>query len=1245
MHVSGPGCHILQFNYKINKTFVKEGDIVGFTHPENGSAKITSRRSERSREFNANALSYNNINVNLGSVLSTSGPSGPSSATQIQYSLAAIQLIPSIFLFPHNYPIGNYHEEVTAAGPWNEMKEELRITAIESISNVTWNVPNAVATNESFKLVIRPHKGYNITYVVKNGNGTTYTKFRDRSESDLNLSFDYNTSGVYKVSLVASNILSSAVKMCEIVVQDAIAGLAFYDPIPPLPIHNATKVKWLMRQGTGVNVSVDFGDGYSLHNGSFDVAFHFVAVYHHLYQATGEYLVRIDVSNCVSNATIQQVVVVERPLDQVDFVIVHANRDIEVNESVAVVVTLAQGTNPVFEIDFGDGSFVLTKEPAASHSYWRFSVYNVSISAFNNVSRINISKEIQVHKPVDPLIGFNVICHPTNFSHLSRCMLSIRVGSDFRCTWDWGDGIQSETVFQELGNFTYHNYSIVRQHHVSLNCSNRLNKTTASTIAIVEEPIMGFEVFAPVAKPFGVAFTVKWEIKTGTDVIFNVTFTHLHSGFSNDVPTNLSGSAHITDNMMPTIGVYVLEVTAVNYVTPLQTITLAVLVDIPISNPTLRSFGKFVEVHTTATFSCEMDDGSNVSLWWDFSDGSILSQFFVGQFSAEGETVEHVFEIPGTYTVNLIGNNSLGNFTRSILVYVQSPVKVELRSNSPQNIPPGIVTFNISVPPSEMHPTNSTYEVNYGDGASVTRQRFSPPLILHHVYPKHGSYQMNITIKNNVSFVVLKTDVEVQTPIADFKLFGHHTEPLEDKGKPGRGPQSIYFPCDHPVNFTTSIKSGTNISYTWDFGDGSLEVTSTNSLNHIYANPGRYFVAVLAENAVSREKKVLTIDMQWTVKLASIRNDGPATWKTPVRFGLDIERLGTNSCYVVYIGNSAVYTYKISTDPSFLCPEACLADSEQRTFSDERGFSFEHTCSTTGRFHVSVVGCNMVSIAKKNDEAACTPKPCKHPSVAMDETTVGKCTTNAKVYFRRKRFKVKTAIKIDCEATNQTKFLWEVSRYDNQSGTSSSYTVSKAIKLTRGTLMIPPRQLPYGLFKLKFTVTMKGVQGVYGSSYGFIRVVPSDIQAVISRGTSWAVGYGKTTTISASRSYDPDEEVNHPNDFQFCWFCARKGSPYNPAQISNCTSLPAYPLARDSAPRNRTNDRSYSNSSDSENGCFGYPLGRLNASASTITISTQGMAINGEYVFYVLVAKGKRVGTTHATIVVKHGATPDVVIG
>ena len=1250
--LSSAGCHMFPFNDMANSTDVKEGDILGFSYQGSGFAEITSRKSYPGDRFNTTSFSFENTGLSLGSILNTSA-SPTYSVNQIQYSLTAVHTIPSVTWFPHAYSLfGQYNEEATVTGTWNAIKEATRITVTENVANVTVTAAQAVATNATFAFTIHPHLGYNITYVISYGNGDNISLFSVRTDQDRLLVYQYGLSGTYTFSLFAGNFLSFSLKTCIVTVQDTIKGLEFHGSIPPVALGNITIIQWIIRKGNAFYTTVDFGDGTSINNGSFDAANLFAVINNYTYANVGEYTVTINVSNLVSNASIKGLAVVEIPLAGVDCRVIHAHRDIEVNETVTVQVTTTQGTNTEIFIDFGDGSVTTSRELSVQHSYLTYNFYNVSCSVYNNISLVNISREIQVHKPVDPLVGFNVTCLHTNLTELTSCLLNISIGTDFTCTWNWDDGSVSETVFEQLGNFTYHNYSGVGHFALSVNCSNRLNKTETATTAIVEEPIIGLEVAEPVPKPFAKDFRVTWKAVTGTDPIFNVTFTHVISGISFNVTVNTankqpSGSAIISSSMMPDIGIYELKITAVNYVTPTQIIYLTVLVDIPITRALLTRSLKFIEVYTSANFSCTMVTGSNVSLRWDFGDGSATkTQFYQGNFSSEGVTANHVYNKDGVYIVTLFLKNSVSNFTLRIPVFIQNAHYLVLASNSPQEIPPGTVSFTVSLEPGKERPTNSSYTVDYGDSTSSTDQLFTLPLKLQHKYRSHGAYIMNITFANDIQTVSLETRVEVQTPITSLLLSSSHTGPPENRGKPGWGPQKTYFPCDFPVLFNTSIQTGTNVSYSWDFDDQQTEVTTDPSLNHTFPNPGRYTITVEASNAVSQISQSVGVDIQCIAKVATFINDGPKKLSLPITFSIAIDQVGTDSCYLVELSDGVIFSYRMDTSKA--CSQACSKAGEiVRRLTDPMGFSITYTYPDVGRYEVSVTACNLVHTMTVSGEAACTPKPCSNPQVTMDPETTGKSPANALTYFPWKLIAIKNVIKINCEASDKTSFSWKICKADSN-GKCKKYKLPGSVSVANAKLELKPRTLPYGDYCLTFKCAMVGVDGIYNSSYGCIRIVPSELEVIIDGGDSRSIGFGKHAVISSYKTRDPDvdDKENHLSDFKRCWFCAKHGS-YDSSVLNNCTELFAFPL--DLIPKNSSGNssengtQSFSNVTE-EKGCFGYPPGRLNASTPEISFSTGMMQLRHKYDVCVLALKDTRKRFACTTIEIVEGDPPLVTI-
>jgi PKD repeat protein len=89
-----------------------------------------------------------------------------------------------------------------------------------------------------------------------------------------------------------------------------------------------------------------------------------------------------------------------------------------------------------------------------------------------------------------------------------------------------------------------------------------------------------------------------------------------------------------------------------------------------------------------------------------------------------------------------------------------------------------------------------------------------------------------------------------------------------------------------PISFTTSISGGTEISYTWDFGDGSAGSGITTT--HPYTQAGVYTATVLATNATNSLSATTTVyvgdavvavtDNQYTPQHVTVAPGGTVIW-------------------------------------------------------------------------------------------------------------------------------------------------------------------------------------------------------------------------------------------------------------------------------------------------------------------------------------------------------------------------------
>lgn len=142
--------------------------------------------------------------------------------------------------------------------------------------------------------------------------------------------------------------------------------------------------------------------------------------------------------------------------------------------------------------------------------------------------------------------------------------------------------------------------------------------------------------------------------------------------------------------------------------------------------------------------------------------------------------------------------------------------------------------------------TNVTYAWNFGDGTSGTGANPT------HTYGEPGVYKARVTASNSVNQVTAETEVVIEpqateaTAIAGLQISND-------------GPTTL----GEITRFAATVSQGTNVRYTWTFGDGK-SATGANPI-YTYSEAGVYTARVTASNSVSEA----TAEVQVTVKQAA----------------------------------------------------------------------------------------------------------------------------------------------------------------------------------------------------------------------------------------------------------------------------------------------------------------------------------------------------------------------------------------
>jgi PKD repeat protein len=266
-------------------------------------------------------------------------------------------------------------------------------------------------------------------------------------------------------------------------------------------------------------------------------------------------------------------------------------------------------------------------------------------------------------------------------------------------------------------------------------------------------------------------------------------------------------------------GIYTAIVTATNPVSSLTASTVVTVTDIPVAGLTADNSSP-TDLGQATTLTATVTAGSSVTYTWDLGDGTL----------ATGPMVDHTYAQLGVYTAVVTASNSVNSLTTSTVVTITDTPVAGLTANnsSPTNLGQATtLTATISAG------SNVTYTWDLGDGTLAGGP------IVDHTYAETGVYTAVVTASNSANILTATTTVTVtaDVPPSDIPIAGLTAA------------SSSATELGEPTFFTATITAGTNVVYTWDFGDGSSGSEAQTS--HVYAERGSYTVTVTASNAVS----------------------------------------------------------------------------------------------------------------------------------------------------------------------------------------------------------------------------------------------------------------------------------------------------------------------------------------------------------------------------------------------------------
>lgn len=462
------------------------------------------------------------------------------------------------------------------------------------------------------------------------------------------------------------------------------------------------------------------------------------------------------------------------------------------------------GTINTWSWDFGDGS-PLNSSQNPSYTYINSGNYNVSLIVSNTGGCADtITKSVQVYFNPSTGFSFSNVCFGDSLLFTDSTFVD-NTTSIVSYLWAFGDASPTSNLKNPS-----HYYSTEGTYTVTLVATTTDGCSNAAIIPVnvFDAPNTAFSfsnaclfnstIFTNTTQSPTMGSTASWSWDFGDGSPLNTVDwspQHLYTSTGNYTATLITYSSNLgcSDTLQNTITVFDAPKAKFSF-----------------TNVCLNEPMYFNDSST-------ISNGNIVSWSWNFGDGTPL---------ATQPDQSHLFSSAGTYNVTLIvSSNNACSDTISKNVVVHPLPTVHYNAINVCNGTP-VSFIDLSYIPST--DTIQSWEWNFDDGSPLNSNQ-SPT----HLYTSAGSYSVQLLVVSifGCQDSITKTSIVHPNPLVNFTA---------DK-KVGCEPLCISF-AD-----SSSITTGTNTQWLWNFGDGS-PASGLKNILHCYSNDS---IFLLIENTIN----------------------------------------------------------------------------------------------------------------------------------------------------------------------------------------------------------------------------------------------------------------------------------------------------------------------------------------------------------------------------------------------------------
>ncbi|XP_054604965.2 polycystin-1 isoform X2 [Nothobranchius furzeri] len=550
----------------------------------------------------------------------------------------------------------------------------------------------------------------------------------------------------------------------------------------------------------------DFGDASKVIQGLHEKV-------NHSFESAGVYSVVVFASNSVSSLAASLMVIV---MEKVSGLTVTFSSPSEAGAPVDFRAQVATGSDPIWGFDFGDESVLenLT-DGYISHIYAFPGKYRVGVSASNAVSQARLSVLVEVYS----LTVSGVLPTDCVMSGKDVQLTALVNGNVSSLSFHWTLGKDSLSVVMNGKPTVVHTFPAHGIFPIRLTVFSSFASVSLNSSICVESPIANVEL----QTSRGVV-AVQEQVCLRALVSPEQTTVYQFMWFSSS-----SGLVSTTENSkcfaFSSEGDEEVFVVVSNKVSN-KTAKTIISTQKPVSELTIThdSQSDALAVNKSTLFWVARVVGSNVSVVWDFGDGSPIEKKL---------NMSHVFYSTGTFTVTATAFNSISRDSAALNINVLLPVS-DLSLHTDQLYAVVGQQIVITAVSSDRSITNYYWTVE-GDPTEERTPQFQ------FISSKPGVFEVRVTAQNLVSKREEAVLIEVHEIIEGLQI---ECQSITDKK---------YIPTHEEILFTASVIKGSNITYHWLVAQRGVIQQQDGELFHVVADtPGRILVRLKASNILGQ---------------------------------------------------------------------------------------------------------------------------------------------------------------------------------------------------------------------------------------------------------------------------------------------------------------------------------------------------------------------------------------------------------